>query len=1359
MAWQPAKEAVGRLWARRWIRRVSYTLVAGTTALTLGPWMLTRPAVMQWGIRRLDLLVREETGLALVIGHIELHPFLGSFVLHDLHLGGDLLTIERIEVVGDPWSMFNPTHHLASIRVIRPTLRLTEEGISALRLKPHPRRQGPLPQFRLDLVTLTEGRVEVPVPFRGIPPLRVQFDLKGTGHGTNHLQVALPAGQVAIHGPSGWEKGRMDLNADLTESGVSIHEAYLRITESQVRISGRYEFAGAGHTDHLDTHLAGIISLAQAAHWAGAHRPPLAGNVGLSGSLKGTTSHPIWTLDAEGQDLRPALSDLRPGDLQLTSHGTATAVQVDHLQWLSPQGKITIQGRASSQEPTRVQLLAAHLDLGTLGRVLRLTELQGVRGQLQGHFQGPALAHSPERPNQWTGSLKGSFDQGGRPAGGLQATLAKGRLGVSALNLTLDSLGLDGSGWVSFGSREVLRVEGEGNAQLGLAQVAKALQAWRIVDLDMDGQASASARVHWTPRGGLGLDGGVKVLQPRWHGAQADSLSAQVEIRASELKVTNLRLDKDQGYGAGDLWLTWAPTRPGERQLDMCYTAFRLPVTEGLKAADRGDLPLQGQATGWTRIHGPYDHLLLEGAVQVEEGQAYGLKLPVSASDFLLDLRSMRLQLEDLRVAGEARLLGQGDLAPEGDLALRGRADLDLNRWTWWMDLRGQVDTQALALPGPRIQARLETRLLGPITAPFGRLDLPEGTVHLDHGRIFFGDRSVEGLDARLSLERGVLQGRLSMDGYGKPVLDLRANQKGLTLEGDVQLEVSNETTRSSDLVPSLTKDFLQDLTFKAGAHGTWDGQALAWKGSLETFAARFHAFELHQIEPSPIRGNGQGALVDLTLEGGGIGVAAGSPQEMAQVHLSGSVPFLPGSPVAIRGQGGISLTHLKSVLDRVMEVDEYSVLSELSLQGQSRFDILAHGTYAEPLLDGTLSLSHGKVNLLGYQGAEDLTAEIQLKNRTLLIPEENPIRGTLAHGDLQLSGLMAWKLGGIDTYNLKASLQGFQLRDVPAGLDLQGSLEATLTGQEGMGLLKGTLQADHLTYQTEVKLSDLILRSALNDSGGLTGLDPDDPLDSIHLALDLNLREPWRFDTNLLKLEGRIEGPFQILGTLGHPVPKGTLVFQPGGRVTNIFPAGDMVVDRGSLTFSELRPLDPIIAMQGSVSSIPGYTVNMDIHGTLSNLSIVPSSTPSLRQDEIVAILINPGNVANVGMGGASSSTQGAITSGLASASSGLLTTLAFTPFQEQLRRTLGLDRVNVALRTTSLGTTETEFTVGKSINLFGQRSAFVISHKKSGELAITSGQVEWRFGNLILQLGASKGGSEGLLPSGEIRHTWSPR
>ncbi len=903
--------------------------------------------------------------------------------------------------------------------------------------------------------------------------------------------------------------------------------------------------------------------------------------------------------------------------------------------------------------------------------------------------------------------------------------------------------------------------------EVGADQVADALRAWQVVDLDMEGQATAQAVVRWSRRGGLELDGSLEVDRPRWQGARADGLGAKiVEIRGSELRVKQIDVRKDQGRGGGDLWLTWGKTAPGQAQMDMCYTAFRLPVTEGLRAAelkdDQGrDLPLTGIGSGWVRLRGPFDHIVMNGSAQAESCEAYGLKIPAASADFWMDLEARHLKLSDLRVAERPDLLGRGELAPEGTLALLGRADMDFRRWTWWVDLGGRLDSQLLALPGPRFQAQIEAHLLGPITRPFGDLELPEGKVLLSRGRLFFGNRSLDAVEGGASLERGRLEARLSLEGMKQPLLELRAQPEGPDLKGGLSLNISPDSAQSELLARSLTDDLIEDLSLSAQAQGRWShGGELRWSGSLDRLSAQFGAFELHQVGTSALLGNGLGAKVDIALEGGGRGPTTQTSPQAANLRLSGQIPFSGTAPMAIQVQGTADLGHMKSILDRVMEVDEYSMLSGLSVSGTSRFDILAHGSYSDPRLDGRLTLDRGQMNLRGYQGAEDVQAEILMKDRTLTISEEKPMGGTLAHGELRTSGSMTWRLGGVDTYTIKTSLANFQLRDVPEGLDLQGSLQATLQGNEDGGVLKGTLRADRLTYHTEVKLADLILRSALSDTSGLTGLDLDDPLDRIRLDLDLELGSPWSFDTNLLKLEGRMEGPFQVVGTLAHPVPKGTTVFQPGGRITNIFPAGDLVVDRGSLTFSESRPLDPLINLQGAVNSIPGYAVNLDIRGTLSNLTIVPSSIPSLRQDEIVAILINPGNAASVGTAGASSgATQGAITSGLASASSGLISTLAFAPFQEQLRRTLGLDRVNVAVRSTNLGTTETEVTLGKSLNLLGQRSAFVVSHKKSGELAITSGQVEWRFGNFILQLGASKGGSAGLSPSGEIRHTWSPK
>jgi len=1366
MVWQPTKDAIVQLWSRRWVRRISYAVVAGATVVTVVPWLASRQAVLRWTVRQIDAVVREETGLPLDMGSIELRPANGSVVFHDVRLGGDLLTLKRAEVRADLWSLLGPTHHIYTIRLEQAHLRVTEAGLAAVRLKARPARTGPLPQFRLDQLTLTGGEIEVPQPVRGIPALRYQFEVKASGLGPNHLRLDLTGAQLAVKGPAGWEKGRLDLNGEVSEPSLVLHEGYLRLGDSQVRLSGRFQAATSKTADQVEARLTGLLDLGQASRWGGLPQPPLAGELDLTGNLQGSITHPKWLFTAEGQDLRPAQASFLPGSLGIKASGGGSNAKLEHAHWSSPQGDLDVQGSWSQRAPIEATLQSSNLDLEAVGRALHVDELKGTHGMLQAEVKGPGSGEDLSRLDRWHASAKMTLAQNGVEAGGLQVSLDRGRLQLDHLQLDLETLKASGSGWATLDARGLIHLDSEGTTELGADQVAEALRAWNVVDLDMDGDASARAKVRWSRKGGLELDGSIEVSHPRWHGAHADDLRAKtVEIRGSELSIKDITLTKDDGRGGGDLWLTWGKTAPGQPQMDMCYTAFRLPVAEGLRAADvkdrlGKDLPLSGNASGWVRLLGPYAHLNMYGSAQVESSDVFGIKIPSASSEFWMDLATLHLTLNDTRIAERPDLLGRGDLPPEGTLALAGRADMDFRNWTWWVDLKGRLDSQLLALPGPRIQAQVETRMLGPITHSFGSLDLPEGQVTLHRGRVFFGDRSLEGLEGQASLDRGQLLGHLGMEGMAKPLLDLQVRQQSLDLVGNLTLTISPESAHTELLAQGLTNDLLEDLSLSATAQGRWKhGRDLLWSGSLDRLAAQFGAFELHQIRPSALRGNAMGAAVDIALEGGARGAAAASVPQAAHVRMSGTIPFSDAAPVGLRVQGDADLAHLKSILDRVMEVDEYSLLSELRVQGTSRFDLLAHGTYLDPQLDGTLTLDNGQMNLRRYQGVENLHAKVILKDRHLTVSEEDPIRGTLADGDLRASGQATWRLGGLEAYSLKATLANFHLRDVPDGLDLQGTLQADLIGDDEGGKLKGKLRADRLSYQTEVKLSDLILRSALSDSGGLTGLDLDDPLEKIKLDLDLELRAPWSFDTNLLKLEGRTEGPFQVLGTLGHPVPKGIMLFQAGGRITNIFPAGDMVVDRGSLTFSESRPLDPMINLQGSVSSIPGYTVNLDIRGTLSNLTVVPSSTPSLRQDEIVSILINPGNVANVGTAGTTSgATQGAITSGLASASSGLITTLAFAPFQEQLRRSLGLDRVNVTVRSV-LGNTETEVTLGKSINLLGQRSAFVVSHKKSGELSITSGQVEWRFGNLILQLGASKGAGAGVDPSGEIRHTWSPK
>jgi autotransporter translocation and assembly factor TamB len=425
--------------------------------------------------------------------------------------------------------------------------------------------------------------------------------------------------------------------------------------------------------------------------------------------------------------------------------------------------------------------------------------------------------------------------------------------------------------------------------------------------------------------------------------------------------------------------------------------------------------------------------------------------------------------------------------------------------------------------------------------------------------------------------------------------------------------------------------------------------------------------------------------------------------------------------------------------------------------------DLTLGGTFVHPTLDGTLSLDKGRLSVKSYpQSVEDLSFSLLFRERDILLKEDAPLRGRLAQGALRAWGKATWTPGderaggGLSAYGVEARLDDFQVRDIPEGFELHGDLEASLRGDdENGGLLKGIVRADRTLYRADINLADLILSNTLGSTPDLSTLDPDDLLSRIELDLDLRLSQPWQFDTNLLKLQGRAEGPFRVRGTLANPGLKGKMSLLPGGRFTNLLPAGDIVIEQGTLDFVDPAILDPVLNIQGRVD-VPPYLVNLSLTGNLNQLSVSPTSTPSLRQDEIVRLLIDPASAQSVGSGATSQST---LNSGLASASYGLISTLAFARFQENLRKSLGLDRVSFAIRTGIAGTLESNLILGKTFNILDRRVPLLYGYRTAGETVTHSGQAEWRLGNLVMQLGLSRTGTASVNPTGEIRYTWSPR
>ena len=120
-------------------------------------------------------------------------------------------------------------------------------------------------------------------------------------------------------------------------------------------------------------------------------------------------------------------------------------------------------------------------------------------------------------------------------------------------------------------------------------------------------------------------------------------------------------------------------------------------------------------------------------------------------------------------------------------------------------------------------------------------------------------------------------------------------------------------------------------------------------------------------------------------------------------------------------------------------------------------------------------AVGNGRLQIRTFpQSIEDLSFNLHLKGREATLLESDPLRGRIAQGALKAWGQATWEFGGISSYDFHSQVDDFQLRDVPEGFELYGSLDAELKGTKDRGgLLSGTLRARRMAYQAEINLRD----------------------------------------------------------------------------------------------------------------------------------------------------------------------------------------------------------------------------------------------------------------------------------------------
>lgn len=1349
---------------RRWLRRLTYGLAAGAVLVGAGALFLRSPSGGRWIMGRISRILAEETGLTLQAEGLEIHPFEGRVVLRGLDLGKGLLRARELEATASMRSLVAGMPRVYGIRLQDPVVMVDKARLDQIRLKPSGPKEPA--RWQVDAIQVQNGRFQAGDdawgPFRGEGTFRVV----GNGKGPGKLDVTVVVSQARLTGHGATLPAEVQVKVQVSDPRLG-WEGDLRVGRSRVALKGGWQvkdkvLEATGETS-LD--LAPLVALAGR---PGLVQGRLEAAVAARGPLDGLT----WSAEADGHDLALPGHDVAPGDALLEVSGGRDVFRLGSLSWVSAQGRLEAAGSWRPAAGTTLTLAVADASLLPLARLVRFPALAPARASLQAKVSLSGLPGDVKGLGAITATVNGGFRCQGTEAGRLVASLKGGALRVETLSLDLPDLQVKAEGDVRFKGRSLAGVQGHGEVTVDAEEVAQTLHAWDIglrlkpdpADptrppkraLPMGGRVTAQATAGWNPVSGLMVSGHVEVDRPRWEAAMVGRLRSDLTILGRDLNLRNVQLEHEGGLAQGDLWLTWADREPGEPQMDTCYGFFRLPLEEGLRAADLDPKVIQvaGQGSGWARVHGPFKGLMVEGRLEAEGVDTYGVTVPAVGTDFSLDVARNRISLRDLRIGESREALGAVDGAPSGGLALSGALDMDFDRLSWRGELRGAVDSGPLSLPGPRIQSRVEVRLDGPLAVPLGPWGLPALEASFSRGRVFFRGQSLEGIEGNLRAADGEVAVQVGLAGHDTPILKALGWRKGEHFIGGLDLSVGAHSADTAFFAQRLTGDVLRDVRLEARAEGVWSEAGLRWSGQLDQMEARLTGGRVVQERPSLLEGTDQAMALNLELTGRG----EDGLDPATHLALRGTLPFSPTQPLGLRAEGAMDLAPLKTVVDALLEVPAYSAMGDLRPAGRTTLAVTLGGTFADPRVDGFLDLKDGRLRMGNRsQSAEAVNGRLLFLGREVLIPEAAPLKGRLASGDLTSWGRVSWTPLGLEDYALRMRLKDFQFRDLPEGFELDGSVEATFQRDPLRGdLLSGALEARRMLYKADIRLQDLLAPSPADTMGSGSSLGTEDPLTRIGLDLDLKLLQPWQIDTNLLKIQGRPADRFQVRGSLGNPLLQGRMELVPGGRLTNFLPAGDVVIERGAIGFKSEFGLNPELDLTGRVDVTP-FVVNLDIRGLVTGLQFSPTSTPNLRQDEIIAILINPSLAETVGTLGAGN-VGTAAHNGLASTGTGLLSTLAIAGFQEQVRQTLNLDRVSFALRT-GTGSPETTLTVGKTFDLFGRRTPFVVTHKDRAGQVTLSGQVEWRIGDYVLQLGASRTGTDALRPSGEMRYTWRPR
>lgn len=604
-------------------------------------------------------------------------------------------------------------------------------------------------------------------------------------------------------------------------------------------------------------------------------------------------------------------------------------------------------------------------------------------------------------------------------------------------------------------------------------------------------------------------------------------------------------------------------------------------------------VPLYATANGTLSIQGEPGSFFVKGPLEISAGSLYGETFDQGRLD--LSVTEKEVLFENIVLNHKKSLL-------------TGKGGIAYNRSYW------------LAIKGDRLQVQDLAFLHW----------MPE-SLHAQVGLVVsgkgsFAEPQLHFVGAIKNLSYGDLQGvrgTIKAD-WVKHTVDFEANfpDKKIAVTGAVELEPSYPFSFDSEFETFQIDSFFRgrvgpiaDMQVHVSGKLRGNGTLSEWarvnlSGHLKTITANLGGYELQNDGPVPILArDGTFAFQNARFKG-----------ENTTLTLNGDLKVLKRWGLFLKGKADLSLITFFS-----------KKISSGS--GTLHLDLSVSDTWDSPQLRGGLTMKAGKLR------ATDLSQPIEIAILSILFNEKQLIlenlQGRIGGGNFHATG--------------KAMLSGFRVNDFgflleleKVRLNLAKNLPATFAGElffQRKALeqtLKGDLLIKDLVYEKKINLKQFIVdftqkkRNSLSEETPIIGRTKI----NIHLYGNKNI---W-VNNNLAKIPLVVD--LSLKGSFDQPNLLGRIDIA-GGDI--YFRHNTFKIISGSVNFLDLKGINPNFELTArtdvrNIATDRNYTIDLNLAGNLSQVTLVWNAFPSLPDTDILSLLAIRKTTADLALEGSGS-------------------------------------------------------------------------------------------------------------------------